>query len=92
MDLEGHLEMALDLNVEEPPGAKECKDCSSQASTRQRERERVSLPSLHRGPADIVAVVQPHPFQTSDSRPIRGWFCVVLVTKLVGTYWSSKRK
>lgn len=43
MDLEGHLEMALDLNVEEPPGAKECKDCSSQASTRQREREREFL-------------------------------------------------
>lgn len=42
-DLEGHLEMALDLNVEEPPGAKECKDCSSQASTRQREREREFL-------------------------------------------------
>jgi len=28
-EAEGHLKMLLDLNVEEGPGAKECKDCSS---------------------------------------------------------------
>ena len=42
-EAEGHLKMPLDLNVEEGPGAKEFKDCSSRCENGKKCNPNLSL-------------------------------------------------
>ena len=64
------MEMPLDLNVEEGPGAKECKDCSSRCR-KGKEWDPVLDPWREVSPTSWIFKV--NRFQISHSRAVRAY-------------------
>lgn len=67
-EAEGHLKMLLDLNVEEGPGAKECKDCRARCRTG---KEWDPVLDLWRWSPPTSSFSQGNPLQISHSRVFR---------------------
>ena len=67
---EVHLKMLLDLNVEDGPGAKECKDCSSQC---RKGKDWDPVLDPWRGGPPTSWLFKGNQFQISHSRAVRAY-------------------